>query len=182
MEEGGEDVAVAVLRGCVHRCVGTVALLIAGLRLFPTCLGAYLGRDERRGTVGKVETAELTLDAQPLEVLALPLLTGHGIAEGEVFVGHLEDDAEALLVFVLDVEHGLRGLVVALRSLGAAHGVSVADRRQLGIDNGQFLRHVADAGLQAQGRGEYHWLAVETGRIVEPTAGIADRHLQAARW
>ena len=136
MEEGGEDVAVIVLRGSVHRSIGRVAFLVAGLGLFPARLRTYLRRDEGGSTVGEVEAAEFALDAQALGLLTLPLLTGDGVAEGDVVIAHLEDDAEALVVFVLNVDDGLRGLVGMRRGLGATHLVSVAYNGQLRIDNG----------------------------------------------
>ena len=126
VEEGGEDVAVIVLRGSVHRGIGRVAFLVAGLGLFPARLRTNLRRDEGGGAVGEVEAAQFALDAQALGFLALPLLTWDGVAEGDVVVRDLEDDAEALMVFVLNVDDGLRGLVGMRRGLGATHLVSVA--------------------------------------------------------
>ena len=123
MEEGREDVAVTILRGSVHRSIGRVAFLVTGLGLFPAGLRTDLWRDEGGGAVREVETAQFTLDSHALHLLAPYVLAGNGVAEGNVVVAHLEDDAEALMILVLNVDDGLRGLVIMRRGLGAAHGI-----------------------------------------------------------
>ena len=152
MKQCREDIAMTVLGSDIHGGVGRVALLIAGLRLFPTSLWSDLRRDEGGGPVGEQETAFLLIDDRAFVFLAIELLTRDTVAESDVVVADLEDDAERPSFLILEVECQLVGMVFGRGSLGAAHGIAVEHFFFVTIFHGQSMREVANACLQSQGR------------------------------
>ena len=107
-EKCGECESVAKLRGGAERSVGYIEFLVAWFCAFPSYHGIALRSEENGGFLGETEAGGLLIDYHSTGVA----LTGQGITERYVVVGHKPFHSDSLSVFVLECCDESVGIII----------------------------------------------------------------------
>ena len=136
-------------------------------------------RKECRRAIDDVEGCGLTLHDGALGVVARAATKL--VAEGNVVVRHLEDDAHGNALCRCEVHLQAIGLIGDVGTLRGAHLVVFIDGHLSGLLlHGESLREVAEIGHEAQRRGLQHHGAVVAHAVAGTSVLAGNSHLESS--